>query len=320
VGIAVNRANAVIYHYFEKDATYKENLIFFLTVGIHDEADYFIVISGNCSLALPTYKNVTYIRTENWNNDFGGYIKFVSDYFPNPYTHFIFINSSVRGPFLPDYSEQNWIDIFVSRLRKDVHLVGASINTLSGTSSHSRKYQEIYKALPSYSHVQTTAYALTAEAMQHLISIGFYDVKRELSKKEVIASYELRMSHEIIKKGWNISTILPVYNTIDYRDIAITDNNFSSVKGDVLYKGSFFGRTLSPIEAMFVKVNRDMISHLGLASYTFTTLRKHIDKAATFPDAKSLLDTSYQDARKLANLTLSSSIKSTLCKLLGIRK
>ena len=62
---------AVIYHYFEKDSMYRDNLTYFLSTAIHAQADYYIIISGKCSLTLPHFDNVKYIYTENINNDFG---------------------------------------------------------------------------------------------------------------------------------------------------------------------------------------------------------------------------------------------------------
>ena len=85
-------------------------------------------------------------------------------------------------------------------------------------------------------HVQTTSYALTAEALGHLISIGFYDNDRMMSKPEVIALYELRLSKEIIKNGWNISCVLPLYDSIDYRsDSYVLENPFAKnfLKGNL---------------------------------------------------------------------------------------
>ena len=94
-------STVVVYHYFERDAIYRNNLIYFLSVGILESVDYFIMISGECTVDLPNRKNVTYVRIENWNNDFGGYINFFKIASSDKYEFFIFINSSVRGPFLP---------------------------------------------------------------------------------------------------------------------------------------------------------------------------------------------------------------------------
>jgi hypothetical protein len=282
-------STAVIYHYFERDLTYKNNLIYFLSVGILKEVDYFIMISGECTVALPDWPNVTYIKIENWNNDFGGYIKFFQVTQSDKYEFFVFINSSVRGPFLPSYSESRWVNAFTDRLRGDVHLVGASINILPESATHTRRFSAIYGYEPPFVHAQTTAYALSAAAARYLLDIGFYAVERTLTKKEVIVHYELRLSQEMIRHGWNIGSFLPGYDGLDYRKLSMAYPNVSSRNGDVLFEAAFYGRTLSPTEAMFVKVNRNMISEADLNSYTFTSLLSHSHQIKDFEAGMALL-------------------------------
>lgn len=271
---------AVVYHYYEKNTVYRDNLIFFLATAILDDVDYYIILAGDCTAEIPFRNNIKTIKTANWNYDFGGYTRFVQHGFPDQYKHFVFVNSSVRGPFLASYSSQSWIDIFTNKLTGDVHLVGASIN------------------LVPTPHVQTTAYAMTAKAMHYLMSIGFYDIDRSLTKGEAIGLYELRMSRELINKGWNITTFLPIYGEIDYRK---QDHSSSLLlNADVLFRNGFFGRTLCPPEAMFVKVNRNMISDIELASYTFTALCSGHAGATlvSVSEANELRQRSYQEVSR----------------------
>ena len=67
---------AIVYHYFELDETYRDNLIYFLNCGIDEHADYFIFIAGDCSADLPAHPNVNYFHIKNENNDFGSIIEF----------------------------------------------------------------------------------------------------------------------------------------------------------------------------------------------------------------------------------------------------
>lgn len=289
----MSSSTVVVYHYFERDLTYKNNLIYFLSVGILKEVDYFILISGDCTVPLPDWPNVTYIKTENWNNDFGGYIKFFQVAPIDSYEFFVFINSSVRGPFLPSYFNSRWVNVFTDRLCGDVHLVGASINILPESATHTRRFSAIYGYEPPFVHAQTTAYALSAAAVRYLIEIGFYGVERTLTKKEVIVHYELRLSQEIIRHGWNVGSFLPGYEGLNYRELSMTYPNVSSRNGDVLFEGAFYGRTLSPAEAMFVKVNRNMISESDLNSCTFTSLLSHSHQIQDFEPGMTLLSQSF---------------------------
>jgi len=270
----MSKSIAVVYHYFEKNLNYRDNLIFFLSVGILDQHDYYIVIAGECTVNFPAKDNVFFIKTENKNNDYGGYSEFIKTQNIKNYDFFIFINSSVRGPFLPSHTPLDWTTPFIRKLCNKTHLVGSTINLLPTSSIHSKIFRNKFLYSPPYTHVQTTSYALTAEALQHLIYIDFYDNDRLMSKKEVIAFYELRLSREIIKKGWNFSSLLPFYDAIDYRHQNAIIDNFSAKDGDLLFKKSFFARTLNPYEIIFIKVNRNLLPREELDSYTYTTLSK----------------------------------------------
>ncbi|WP_156117845.1 hypothetical protein [Paracoccus sp. PAMC 22219] len=288
---------AIIYHYFEKDSVYRDNLTFFLSTGIHAEADYYIVISGNCSLSLPEFDNVKYIYTDNINNDFGGYSNFINHHFIDCYEFYIFINSSVRGPFTPPYLSRHWSEIFTSKLQANVHLVGASINILPEWSDFKNKYSKMFSSECTGSHVQTTSYALTRKAMKHLIEIGFYKTDKAYEKFEVILAYELRLSNEIAKNGWNFESILPIYNNVNCHNSEVRFKNKTSKEGDVLWRSAFFGRSLSPLEVVFVKTNRDMIDEADLASFTFTGIHDR-KLTKTWGAASDLLEQSYLQSSK----------------------
>jgi len=274
----MNKSTAVIYHYFEKDITYKENLIYFLNVGVLDSVNYYIVISGSCTVELPKKDNIFYLYTSNLNNDYGGYAYFIKSCLPKPYDFYIFINSSVRGPFLPSYVSKDWTQPFIEKLNSDTHLVGSCINFLPIASGFTKNFSDYYSYGAPYTHIQTAAYALSAEALNHLVCIGFYEIDEKMTKRDVILRYEIRLSREIIKKGWNISSILPLSGDMDYRNSGYSDINFSSKNGDYLYKNKFFERTLTPYELIFIKTNRNLLTPEELQSYTLIELLRCVDR------------------------------------------
>jgi hypothetical protein len=315
-GADLNKSIAIVYHYYERDFNYRDNLIYFLSVGILDEYDYYIVIAGQCTINIPKKENIFIINTENKNNDYGGYSKFIKSQNINKYNFFIFINSSVRGPFLLSHSPSDWTSPFIEKLSGETHLVGSSINQLPTLNLHSKILEKHYAYPPPYVHVQTTSYALTAEALHHLISIGFYANDRLMSKPEVIALYELRLSREIIKNGWNISCVLPLYDSIDYRcDSDVPENHFAK-NGNVLFQKGFLGRTLSPFELIFIKINRNMLSQEELDSYTYTTLFNHSSKDS-FQECGELLKSNQERLKKYA---ITRKKYQRIYKFLGIRK
>lgn len=265
---------AVFFHYYENNSDYKENLVYFLSVAYREDADYFIIIADHCSIDLPRRENIRYITTQNRNNDYGGYvsaIKILGDTL-NQYDILIFVNSSVRGPFGHHRHPMGWIGAFTKPMAEDVHLVGSSINILSNESTLSIDFSEQYPGYPlPHSHVQTTAYALTKVAFEHLLNIGLYDCDAALPKDDVVIRYELRISQEIKKAGWNMKALLPRYNSIDYR-LPHGDINPSSRSGDPLYRGAYFGKTARPRDLLFIKTNRNIISPARMAAYSLIDL------------------------------------------------
>ena len=92
---------AVIYHYFEKDEIYRENFIFFLARAWRPGLEFFIVISGEHSVDLPIRDNIHYVYTRDFGQDFGSYAAVTESGALDVFDRLIFVNCSVRGPFLP---------------------------------------------------------------------------------------------------------------------------------------------------------------------------------------------------------------------------
>lgn len=263
---------AVFYHYFEADSVYRDNLVFFLSTADLDSIDLFLVVADSKLPELPDLPRLRVLNTRNLNLDYGGYVQALAQIEnPEVYDALVFVNSSVRGPFLPRGNQSPWFTHLTQHLSGDVHLVGSSINHLPLGSRYARRYQSLFDHPEPLSHVQTTAYAMTQVAFAHLSSIGFYQDQAEYPKEDVIFRYELRLSQEILAQGWNIATLLEAYSGIDYRK-PHGDPNFAAVGGDPLRKKAYFGRTATPQELLFIKTNRSLVDAEELASWTYTAL------------------------------------------------
>tara|TARA_B110000503_G_C7112062_1_gene398564 strand:+ start:483 stop:1469 length:987 start_codon:yes stop_codon:yes gene_type:complete len=263
---------AVIYHYYELNETYKENFVFFLNTSIVNGIEYFFYISGSCSVELPNLPNAQYKNIENKNNDYGGLVEFYKNKKSLDFETYIFINSSVRGPFLPSYYLSNWYDLFTSRLSDRVAMVGSSINLLPSENFQTNLFSEKFNHFnPPYIHVQTAAYALSSDGFQVLIDNNFFNVTEVLNKNDVVSSYEILLSQLLLHNGFSIASILSTYEefSLSKKDVKFPG---TTKDGDPLFKSAFYGRTLSPYECVFIKTNRDLISDKELASYTFTSL------------------------------------------------
>lgn len=263
----------VIYHYYEKDSTYRENFLHFLLTGFVNCIDYIIVISGSSTIDFPALNNVKYFYVENKNNDFGAYSYIIKNEYYEilDYDYYFFINSSVRGPYVAPSNSRSWIDTFIEKLGPNDGAVGSTINILTGATIYSEQYQNIYGGAGPFSHIQTSSYLLPKSTFLYLINEGFYNELDPIDKDQVIIRYEIRMSQLIIKSGMNIKCLLPEYNSIDYRD-AHVDLNPTSVHGDSLNRFGYFGRTPHPFETVFTKTNRDLFSLAYLNRLTYSMI------------------------------------------------
>lgn len=238
-----------MYAYYEKNDQYKENLKIFLDTAILDNVDYYIIINGICTLNIQNKENIKVIYRNNGGYDFGAWSHCIKKYINKDYDYYIFINSSVRGPYLTNPKEI-WLDKFLKLFsNKDIKLVGTSINILSR-----ERYYFNYE--PPYTHVQSMFFVLNNEGFNFLLNKKFFDDEEKLNKlniSEVILSKEITMSQLILKNNWNINCILSKYNGYDYRSVK---QNFNPTSEDPYFKNAYFGNTIKPEEVIFFKINR----------------------------------------------------------------
>ena len=265
----------VLYHYYEASPEYKDNFLHFMLFGDIEDVDFYIVISGDHTLDLPIKSNFFYFFTNNINHDYGGYSSiFNSDQIIiDNYDYYLFINSSVRGPFYPSYFNQDWTSIFISKLNNEVKIVGSSINILNENGPIGEAYKNKYLSNGPFSHVQTMAFCLHVDTLRFLINNDFFSINEPMSKLDLIINYEILLSQIIIQSGGNISCLLEEYNDIDYRKKHI-DINPHSHNGDAIFEGAYFGRTPHPFEVLFIKTNRNLYSSQFLNKLSGSLLHK----------------------------------------------
>ncbi|AKD24587.1 hypothetical protein CL55_00002540 [Polynucleobacter duraquae] len=258
----------VVYHYYEKDQSYIDNFSHFLRFGYCVELNYLIIIAGEYTIDFPLADNIKYFFTENKNFDYGGYCAAICELKAwQEYDFYLFINSSVRGPFIPAYDNQNWTDLFIDLFSNEVGIVGSAISITPSHHSIAKMYYGKYGIRERndqfLGHVQTTCYALTRPVLEQLVKLGFYEGAENLNKDETICHYEIRLSQLIVDMGLNLRCILPEYNQVDYRK-ELLDINPSSREGDSGFERSYFGRSVHPYESIFIKTSRATLSEEDL--------------------------------------------------------
>lgn len=247
----------ILYCYYEKNNIYMDNLEFFLKYALYDECDYIFIVNGNLSVVIPNKNNIKVLFRINEDYDFGAYYYALNTIDINKYEYFFFINTSVRGPFIPKYINLKWYTPFINLLKNDVKLVGSTINILNTNSNESNTFYNLTKFSKPYTHVQTQMFAMDKECLIFLISKKLFENNNYKNYLEFIAIKEILMSQLVLKNNWNISCIIPEYQNIDYRIIK-TDINFSSINGDPNFTNACFGRTIHPYECIFIKNNRNI--------------------------------------------------------------
>jgi hypothetical protein len=257
---------AIIYAYYEKNIEYRTNLDFFLKKGVYandEHIDYFIVVNGITTYSFPHYSNVKVCYRENTGFDFAGYNYGIneSNKTGKEYEYYIFINSTCRGPFLPEYcNHMKWTEPFIREFYKDsdVKMVGATINLLLND----------FKP-----HVQSYFFALKVDALNYVQQNGLFE-RIYNKREEVIYNQEIELSLLLLRNGWNITCLVPEYQNINYAQLlyeykegtthqCIIKNNliFYTNKwyGDIVFPEKLcFGRDIHPYEVIFIKTERGL--------------------------------------------------------------
>jgi hypothetical protein len=259
-----------MYAYYEKNNDYKENFKYFLDNVVlkkniinnnNIDIDFYIIINGNCTVTLPNEsQNIKIIRRENLGFDFGAWSHCIKKYLNKSYDYYIFLNTSVKGPYPENI---DWLNKFLDLFKSgpgNIKLVGTSINILENPNNLcdiSNKYKEKYKYDGPYTHVQSMFFILDNEGFNILNDEKFFDDEEELNKSKdilyIIINKEIRLSQILLKKGYNINSILSKYKDIDYTKIT---KNFNPSSEDPYYKNAYFGDTITKKEAIFFKTNR----------------------------------------------------------------
>eukprot|EP00191_Tetraselmis_sp_GSL018_P016876 CAMPEP_0177588698 /NCGR_PEP_ID=MMETSP0419_2-20121207/6371_1 /TAXON_ID=582737 /ORGANISM="Tetraselmis sp., Strain GSL018" /LENGTH=922 /DNA_ID=CAMNT_0019078927 /DNA_START=285 /DNA_END=3050 /DNA_ORIENTATION=- len=121
----------VFYHLLRSDARHLVNLRFFLENGVadHDMVDYWFVTTRGTHSVLPKRANIKlHVLDEACECLTSCPLSLLSSKLID-YSHFFFITSQVRGPFLPPHfaTSTAWIALLVKRVKDEVKMVGASV-------------------------------------------------------------------------------------------------------------------------------------------------------------------------------------------------
>lgn len=212
---------------------------FFKNVIFKSDDIKFMIVCNNLSFSskeIPA--NAMFIKRENKGYDFGAWsYGLLKDDIYKQFDHFIFINSSVIGPFLSlqNTLKYSWPYLYIDLLKNNIKLAGSTINT---------------KTFP---HVQSYFFVMNKDTLEFLIEKKIFDL-HTFTKTfiQTIKEKEILMSKLIIENGWNIGSFMK-----DYKDTDFTKTKFDpNVCTDIMLQNIYNKNKWNQYDFIFIKGNR----------------------------------------------------------------
>ena len=271
----------VSYSYFEKDDVQRFNMEFFMAVGMGQSprfkppqaTDFVVIISGEkcspCKQLLPSLvethsgtRNFPEIsqawsvpgltmlqRTQNEGMDFAAHnitlqwLQRTGSY--GKYRYFIFLNSSVRGPFYPSYMPQGWqwTRAYTDRIVGNVKLVSSSIVCLPTVDAGGFGPK-----------AESWAFATDPEALELFTRAGVFHLRTcKLCDDGVVVRGEYGLTNVLFSHGLGIATLMSMYHPetdwLDDKNWHCNNNAHPS------RHGSYDGIAMHPFEVVFLKAS-----------------------------------------------------------------
>jgi glycosyltransferase involved in cell wall biosynthesis len=240
----LNKPKTLILYTFHK---YTQYVKYFIDNAIINNPNYtFMIIINDPIIKINVPNNVIVLNRENIGYDFGAWsYGLLKDDYYKQFDRFLFINSSVIGPFT--YNLSTWPEMFFNKLNNDVKLCGISINTWGAYGN------DVRNNLNLYSHVQSMVFCMERELLEILIINKIFTVDLFCtSLKDTILNREVNMSRITIESKKNIGCLMDIYKNIDFRNLP---NNFPNI-GCILEPKKWIKYFKKPQDCIFVKTNR----------------------------------------------------------------
>lgn len=183
---------------------------------------------------------------DNVGYDFGGWSDaLLTNNLYEKYNNFIFVNSSVTGPFLRPGHKGKWTDIYINGLQGNVKLFGSTIN-------NERDPLKL-------AHVQTYIFSMDKTTLKFLIDCSIFSISNYAKTfDDAIHNKEILMSRKIIENNWNIGSLMKYYKNVDFtfRNKKPKDYNIRFLN-DVMYP-MYRNEIWNEYELVFIKGNRNI--------------------------------------------------------------
>ena len=199
----------------------------------NDDNVDFIIISNtnnqnnsnnNFLKTISRTKNVKILIRNNLGYDFGGWSDALlkNNLYEN-YNNYIFVNSSVVGPFLKPDFQGKWTDLYTNGLKDNVKLFGSTINTAGDALN--------------WAHVQSYIFSMDKTTLKYLIDCSIFSMTNYAKTfNSAIYEKEVLMSRKIIQNNWNIGSLMKYYENVDFTFRDKTPNDYNIIfLDDIMY-------------------------------------------------------------------------------------
>ena len=236
--------NTLVLYVFHK---YNERVEYFIKNALFQDSNVDFVFMCNdptfdISSKVPSY--VTTFNRKNKGFDFGAWsdllIKYKYAY--KHYNTYIFVNSSVKGPFMNNYIGEKWTDILKNGLSDDIQLYGITINTCNDPLNKS--------------HVQSYLFSMKQDMVHKLIEDGLFSEIYVDTFNEAINDKEIKMSRLVLNRGGNLGCVHTYYKNVDWRFNKKQPHEYNiKFLDDIMYP-KFHNKLWTCDELIFIKGNR----------------------------------------------------------------
>ena len=220
---------------------YNERVKQFIETGIFKDphVDFMMIINNpTMKVRVPSYVKI--MNRENIGYDFGAWSDAIlTHHLVNKYDNFIFLNSSVSGPYV--YTKEKWTDLFLNGLEGNTKLYGCTINAMKDPINRS--------------HIQSYLFCMDKKTLTFLIQKGIFSKTYVKKFRDAILYKEVLMSRLIIDHGWNIGSRLPYYYGVDFTFKSSKPTDYPVFLGDVM-DDPFHNKLWTKEQLIFVKGNR----------------------------------------------------------------
>ncbi|ORY86154.1 hypothetical protein BCR37DRAFT_376698 [Protomyces lactucae-debilis] len=258
--LSMSNTDAVLYVHYDGDPIGRRNLQFFIDHALHSKVDFYFIINGyNLTANIPEASNIHVIKRENTCYDLGSFgtvLQANDGEVMKKYKRFILTNSSVRGPFFPNWArlakQACWTDKLFAPLSDTTKLVGLTANC---------------EHIHGPRHLQSFGLATDSIGLEALLPA----LKCFTDRMDAIINGEMAITQRVRDAGYDA---VPLYSA--YADAGrSTQSNAAFWETcehiDIFFPERYFEMDAHPFDTLFTKIHRqdeftstDPFSPLGM--------------------------------------------------------